>query len=193
MRLRAPIIAFAIFSTFSVNATFYIDYQGLDKPNVEVKTQKELISPDGYRLLTNDLGGIVFEIGVREGTPPISSFAEDTTFKNGIGTITPVGWSVYIDEQLSVNKSISFNAQNEDWLNVLARIGSNFGYKFVVDWQQQMLQISKDEHYTQPDPNVPVVVKGDNGQMYYIYKSKKSINQGVMIVDGEVIPLKITD
>lgn len=192
MNFKRQLMGCALFLVFNAEATFYIDYQGLEKPEGQQKAQKQLISPDGYRLLTNELGGLIYEIGSREKTPVISSFAEDIEFKNGVGAIIPKGWSAYIDEKLTANNNISFSAENEDWLNVLARIGSNFGYKFVVDWQQKMIQITKDEYYIKPDPNEPLVVEGDNGQMYYIYKSKQSINQGLMIVDGEVVKLKIT-
>ena len=176
------------------SATFYIDYQGLDKskPKNEIIKKKDLISPDGYRLLTNELYGVVFQIGKPLKMPNISTFGDDASFKNAVATLIPPEWSAYIDEQLNANNTISFSADNEDWLKVLARIGNNYGYKFIVDWQQ-LIQITKDEFYVKPDPNEPVMVEGDNGQKYFIYKSKQSLSKGMMIVDGKVIRLNITE
>ncbi|MDI4652572.1 MULTISPECIES: hypothetical protein [Pseudoalteromonas] len=190
-------LVFALFiliaSPFYASATFYIDYQGLEKPKVAPVEKRQLISPDGYRLLTNEFSGLVFQIGEPVKTETISSFGEDVSFKNGVATLIPRHWSAYIDEQLNANNTISFSAENEDWLKVLARIGNNYGYKFIVDWQQKMVQITKDEFYVKPDPNEPVMVEGDNGQNYFIYKSKQSLSKGVMIVDGKVVTLNITD
>ncbi|MGP4943181.1 hypothetical protein [Pseudoalteromonas nigrifaciens] len=176
------------------NATFYIDYQDLEKKVPESEERKELISPDGYRLLTDDLSGLVYQIGKPEDVELISSFADDNVkFKDGIGVIIPQGWSAYLDEQLSGKENISFSANNEKWINVLARIGNNYGYKYIVDWQQKIVQITSDENYIEPNPNEPLPLEGNNGQMYYIYKSKQSIDNGVLLMDGEVIPLKITN
>lgn len=189
------IIYFLLFALFPLiaNAAFYIDYQGLEKNNDVKKQRKELISPDGYRLLTDDLSGLVYEIGNRKEVSSISSFAQDEVFKDVIGVILPKGWSAYLDEHLSGNEKISISANDEKWLNVLARVGNNYGYKFIVDWQQEIVQITSDEHYVKPNPNEPLSLEGTDGQMYYIYKSKQSKDNGVMIIDGEVVPLKITN
>lgn len=193
MTYNKLITTLALLLPFYVNASFYIDYQGLEKP-VKVKEQKnDLITPNGYRLLTNDLQGIVYEIGKRLEMANLSNFADDVTFKDGIGLVMPDGWSAYIDEQLSAKQSISFSAENEAWITVLARIGSSYGYKFVVDWEQRLVQISKDKYYIEPDPNEPIITEGNNGQKYYIYKSKQDVNKGMVIVDGQLIPLKISN
>ncbi|MBE0420510.1 hypothetical protein EI165_10295 [Pseudoalteromonas nigrifaciens] len=181
------------FISSSAKATFYIDYQDLEKKEAEKTERKQLISPDGYRLLTDDHSGLIYEIGKRIDVKPISSFADDISFKEGIGAILPKGWSAYLDEHLNASDEISFSADKEHWLTVLARIGNNYGYKFIVDWQQKIVQITSDENYIKPNPNDPLPLEGSDGQMYYIYKSKQSINNGVILVDGKVIPLKITN
>lgn len=193
MNFAKVIFCLTVLASAGANASFYIDYQGLEKPEAEPKSKEQLISPDGYRLLTNDLQGLVYEIGPSEEAEKISSFADQIQLKNGIGTVIPEKWSAYIDEQMSADKTISFSAENESWLNVLARIGSDYGFKFVVDWEQMIVQISKDEHFIEPNPNDPVVTKGQNGQLYYIYKSKQEINKGMMLIDGELIPIKVSE
>jgi hypothetical protein len=173
------------------NASFYIDYQGLERGKVEHIKQSQLITPDGYRLLTDGLKGLVFEIGPRKKQDKTSAFADDTILKDSIGALLPKGWSAFLDERLSGDVSITFSAENEFWLETLARIGGEYGFKFVVDWEQELVQISRDEYYIEPNPNEPVVVESENGQTYFIYKSKQSLDKGMVIINGEMVPLKV--
>ena len=186
-----PLGILVCLSSSNIEAAFYVDYQGLKKPNKEIANKDDLIMPNGYRLLTDDLNGIVFEIGNRDQIIKTSNFADDVEMKYAIGGIMPGGWSAYVDERLTALKQITYSANNESWLEVLARVGSRYGYKFVVDWKHKVVQISEDENYKAPDPNLPVAVRSSDGDKYFIYKTQQSLDKGYMIVDGQLIPIQI--
>ncbi len=180
----------ALLVTLPTKATFYIDYQGLNPHPVKPPEEKST-TPDGYRLLTDGLQGLIFEVGERPVVEKTSNFAADVAFKFAIGAIMPEGWSAYVDENISMLKNVSFSAQDEPWLNVLARVGTQFGYQYVVDWQRKMVQVSLDAYFSEPNPNAPVTVQGENGEQYYIYKTRQAVDQGVVIVDGQVVPMRV--
>lgn len=174
------------------NAEFYVDHQGLKRdPNKVLAEKHDVVSPNGYRLLTDGLKGLIYEVGQRSAVINTSTFGSDVEFKYAIGAIIPEGWSAYVDENILKLKNISFSATDEPWLNVLARVGARFGYKYVVNWDHLIVQISLDEYYMEPDQNAPITVAGPEGELYYIYKTKQSVDKGYIIIDGEMLPLKI--
>lgn len=193
MKRLLTICLIFLFAGGPAKGEFYIDYQGLSRhaESSDVSSD-EVTTPNGYRLLTDGLDGLVYEVGSRPTVEKVSTFGSDVEFKYAIGAIIPQDWSAYVDENIRTLRSISFSASDEPWLNVLASVGSSFGYKFVVNWEHRIVQVSLDEHYVEPDVNAPITVEGPEGELYYIYKTKQSVDQGYIIVDGELLPLRIT-
>lgn len=191
--MRLKIILMSILTLSTANASFHIDRQGLERPKETTITKNEVSSPEGYRLLTDDLSGLVMEVGERRKVINNSNFAEEIELKFAMSGLLPKGWSAYVDEHISEEKNITFSADKEPWLNVLARVGVKFGYRFLVDWDNNIVQISDDAYFKPRGESEHVVVEDDSGQTFYIYKTKQQLNKGYMIHDGEVIPIKISN
>ena len=177
--------------SFGSSASFYIDYQGLKRPATQIEKNEQL-SMNGYRLLTDELNGLIFEVGTRtKEIETHSNFADDTELKYAISGLIPDGWKAFIDEKFTAFKPITYNSEGEPWLNVLARVGAKYGYKFVVDWENKQIQLSEDEYFVEPDLNKPVVVENEKGESYFIYKTQKSNSKGYLIINGELVEIKV--
>jgi len=174
------------------SASFFIDYQGLERPDTRPVSKGQVISPNGFKLLTDDMEGIVIEVGDRPTSIVLNTdFADDTAFKYAVGAIMPEGWSAYVDERISGLKRISYSSEQEPWLNVLVRVGAEYGYKYIVNWEQNIVQISEDNNYVAPDLNAPIATSSKSGANYYIYKTQQTLDKGYMIIDGEMVEIKI--
>jgi len=193
MKKSLVILASLVMSNIAA-ASFFIDYQGLERPVPNHLVKESIMSPNGYKLLTDDLQGVVVEIGKRPKLLDLNSnFADDTEFKFAVGAIMPKGWAAYVDERLSGLKEITFSSEKEPWLNVLVRVGVKYGYKYIVNWNQKIVQISEDANYIVPDLNTPISTSSQSGSNYYIYKTQQSLDKGYMIIDGEMVEIKIED
>ncbi|MFT5851559.1 MAG: hypothetical protein ACI87J_001532 [Colwellia sp.] len=187
------IIGLSLVTLSTAHASFHIDYQGLERPIEKNITKQDVGSPDGYRLITDDLNGVVIEVGTRRKIAKNSNFADDIELKFAMGGLLPKGWSAYVDDHISEEKNITFSADGEPWLNVLARVGVKFGYRFLIDWDNNIVQISDDAYFKPEGVKEHIVVEDENGQTFYIYKTKQELSKGYMIYDGEVIPIKVSD
>jgi hypothetical protein len=191
--MRSTILLLSVMAIGSAQASFHIDYQGLERPEQTKITKADVGSPEGFRLLTDDLNGVVMEVGERRKVINNSNFADDMELKFAIGGLLPKGWSAYVDEHLTEEKNITFSADKEPWLNVLARVGVKFGYRFLVDWDNNVVQLSDDAYFKPKGATEHVVVEDESGQTFYIYKTKQQLNKGYMIHNGEVIPIKLSN
>ena len=190
MKILLLTISIALLCSSEVNASFFIDYQGLEKKEITKKTD-ERYSPNGFRLLTDGLKGLIYEVGTRpRRISKTSSFSDDIEFKYAIGSVIPKDWAVYVDEKITAFENVTFSSNNEDWINVVARIGAKYGYKYILNWSTKTLQVSADEYFNEPDKNAPIAVEIDGGELFYIYKTKNKTDNGYMIVDGEIVPIK---
>jgi hypothetical protein len=190
--MRLITLALSLFVVGTASASFHIDYQGLERPQQTKITKSDIGSPEGYRLLTDDLSGVVIEVGERRKITNNSNFADDIELKFAMGGLLPKGWAAYVDEHISEEKNITFAADEEPWLNVLARVGVKFGYRFLIDWDNNIVQISDDAYFKPQGESEHVVVEDETGQTFYIYKAKQELNKGYMIHDGQVLPIKLT-
>lgn len=184
-----------LFASFRCQAEFYIDYQGLDKKEVTAAQKRKINeTPDGYRLLTDEFRGVVHEIGSGKQTKN-TSFGADEALKNALAMIVPSNWVVYADEHFTDIPDVTWEATDELWLVVLSRIGSNHGIRYVVDWDQEVIQVSKDEDFVQPDFNAPTVLEHPTtGKRIFIYTEDKLPTQpskGFIVVDGELIKVEV--
>jgi len=184
--------AFVMALVPAANAKFYVDYQGIEKIITTTEEMRRMKgSPDGYRVLTDKTFGLVHHIG-KGGASSTSSFGADMPLKDAISMLMPEKWIAYVDENIENSGKVDWQAKGEAWIDVLGRIGANYGYRFVVDWDQKLLQISPDEDFTAPDYNDPIALKDpESGRTIFVYSNKPTINGGVILVDGKAISIKV--
>ena len=148
-------------------------------------------APDGYRILSDKTYGIVHQVG-KGDVGKTSSFGTDMPLKDAISILMPEKWIAYIDENVDIPRKVDWQAEETPWVNVLGRMGANYGYRFVVDWDQKLLQISPDEEFVAPDYNDPIsLTDPESGRTLFIYSAKPDSKGGVILVDGEAIPVKL--
>ena len=181
-------------TSLTANANFYVDYQGTDSKTVNAEELRRLKgAPDGYRILADKTYGVVHQVG-KGSSVNIEIFGAELALKDAISMMMPDKWIAYIDENLEKPVSVDFQAKNEPWIGVLARVGINYGYRFVVDWDQKLLQISPDEDFVAPDYNDPIALKDPHsGRTIFVYSAKPIAKGGVILVDGKAIPVKLED
>lgn len=191
--IKPLVVAVAIgLSCGAAQASFYVDYQGTQADNLTAEELRRLKgAPEGYRLLTDKNFGLITEIG--EGKPvKITSFGADISFKDAISMIMPEGWIAYIDENVRDMRNVDWQVNNESWLKALASIGGDYGYYFLVDWQQKLIQILPDSDYIPQEYNAPVeMLDEESGRKIFIYSSKPVDKGGVVIINGKAVPVKI--
>ena len=185
-----------LFCTLQVNAGFLVDYQGVEKVKLTPKQLREKNgAPDGYKLFSDKWRGVVHQVG--EGKPSkTTSFGTDEALKYALSLLVPENWIVYADEHFVDFPKVSWEAEDEGWLYVLSRIGANNGIRYVVDWDQEIILIEKDEGFKKPDFNQPVIMQDpESGKRIFIYTEENSpkSDKGYILIDGDLVPVKITD
>jgi len=183
-----------LFTSSFASAKFYVDYQGLDKERESAEALRRMKgAPDGYRLLTNKSLSFIHEIGKGEAIE-IDSFGAGFELKDAVTLIMPDKWIAYIDEHITVPKKVDWQAKNIPWTEALGIVGMNNGYRFIVDWDQKLLQVTLDENYTEPDYNDPVTLEdSETGRTIFVYSAKPVSEGGIMLVNGEPIKFKLID
>lgn len=165
----------------TVSANFYIDYQGYEN---------EVLAPEGFRVLTDKKYGVVHQVG--EGQPEKgNSFGSAMPLKDAIGMLMPNKWVAYIGENVGTPNVVDWQASNEPWIDVLARVGANYGYRFVVDWDQKVLQISPDKDFTPPNYDNPIAFSDPVSERTIFIYSDNPTSKGRILVDGKWVPVKI--
>jgi len=182
-----------LMTSTSANALFYIDNEGLEEDAKKIAEQKlKQQKPDGFRVLTDKRRGVVHELGTGKAFKD-NSFGTDLALKDAISMIMPNKWIAYIDESIKQPDKVSWSAKRQTWTNTLIDLGINHGYRFIVDWDQKLLQIEKDKDYIKPDFNYPVeIVNPENGRRIYIYTADPEDKKGVLLIGTKSIPLKVT-
>lgn len=178
--LAGILISVASFS----HAQFFIDYQGVKPKAHETKRH----TPDGYNLLAGKYFGLIEQIG--EGNAEsINSFGDDFGLDEALTMIMPGSWFAYVDSTIPALPNVSWQALGDDWLSVLARMGKEHGLRFVVDWDQSLIQISQSDGFIKPDYNDPIsITDPKSGREVFIYTDDSNV-QGHLLVDGEYIPI----
>lgn len=177
----------------TANARFLIDYQGLDKEEPITSSRLREINgtPDGYNVLVDKTqGGVVNHIGEPQ---PIKTYSFGTDFSLGdmAFMVMPDKWIAYVDQNVEMPGSVTWQSHDEYWTDALERIGVNYGYRYIVDWDQKLIQITSDKDFMPPEYDNPIsVVDPESGRKFFIY-SDDSTGGGVIIVDGKVIPIQV--
>jgi len=192
--MRKLIFSLACSASTLAHANFYIDYQGLDK---EQKSKMELPSkevgpPLGYKLLSDSNFGLIHEIGKGKATKGSSASVEPTLLRDALQLIMPKGWQAYVDQQFVDLPKVTWEAVNEPWTDIIVRIGVNFGLQYVVDWDQQLIQITNDPDFTKPDFNEPTVMNDpETGKSVFIYSTDSKPTSGYLLIDGEMVKVTV--
>jgi len=167
--------------TFSANALFHVDYQGMSP--AELNGQPEY--PDGYRLLVDKSQAIVHEVG-QPYQIITTSFGADIGIQEAAIGFLPEGWMAFIDEKLENPENVSWYAEKTSLIEVLRDISANHSYQFVVDYDQKLIQIT-DNKYFKPDHfNHPVeLYEPNNDQNVFLYTHDPKSEEGVLLIGGE--------
>lgn len=189
--MKKYFIGTIVLSTYLTTPSFagyYIDMQGVSRG-----ASQESRSIDGYNMLSGKYYGIVHEIG--QGVPiPTQSFGESATMADAMFFILPEGWYAYVDERIEELPRVTWNADvpgGVEWLQVLADVGKDYGLRYTVDWDQNLVQVDLAPNFVKPDFNDPVVVSDSNNErQLFIYKQQPSLS-GYLLKDGEYIPVRV--
>lgn len=173
----------------NANAGFLIDYQGLKAKPISNST---IGTPDGFSLLNGQFFGLIEQVG--EGFPSITnSFGDEMSLSDAIGMIMPGKWFAYIDSSFTETPEVSWDANGDNWLSVLAKVGKDNGLRYIVDWDQKLIQISQSKGFVKPDYNDPIVMHDkSSGREVFIYTDKKD-SPGFLLINGEYLPVSIVE
>lgn len=180
-------------AAFSAQASFYIDNQGLEDPDA-VKPIGELKgAPEGYKVLSDNSYSSVHQIGKGLATK-VSGFGSEMSLNDAMSMIMPNGWISYIDENVRKTGLVDWNSHGESWIKALAVLGASYGYQFIVDWDQKMIQISLKDGFVEPDYDQPIMMKdSESGRSIFVYSGKPVDKEGVILVDGKVVKVSISE
>lgn len=185
-KILSSVATLLLCASTTTHAHFFIDYQ-----QVKEKEQKSSLHvPEGFQLLTGKYHGLIQEIG--EGQPhTVSSFGEAVEVADALGFLLPQDWFAYVDEQIEQLPQVSWDAKERPWTEVIADMGKQYGLRFIVDWDQQLLQISPGR-YVNNDTNqvdAPRLMRDDKtGREVFIY-TQQTQPKGYIIIDGEYVPV----
>lgn len=161
--------AFVIALTPAAEANFFVDYHGVQRKKVSAEI----------------LRGHVHEIG-NGSASKTSSFGADMPLKDAVSMLMPDKWIAYIDANVDSPALVAWQAKNQPWTVVLGEMGTNFGYRFIVDWDQKLLQISSDQGFKSPEYNDPIALtEPGSGKTVFIYSATPIRENGVFVVNGE--------
>jgi hypothetical protein len=164
----------------------------MEKPVSVDEARKQQGSLDGYRLFSDKTYGVVHHVGKQKKQTRVKAFGSDMALRDALTMIMPDRWIAYIDEQLVDPGNIDWQSDKMPWVQVLARIGINYGYRFVIDWDQQLIQIGSDKDFTKPDYNDPLMLTDpESGRSVFIYSAKPVNTGGVILVDGKAVKVKL--
>lgn len=189
MKFKALI--FCIFFSSTANATFLVDYQGLEPESLKKQNVNRGV-PDGYKIFTDKYKGVIYEIG--QGIAGnVVTFGWDDQIKNAMSQIIPSDWVVYADEGFNSKSKVTWEADDVPWIDVLAILGNEYGVKYVVDWDQKVIQIENDIDFVETSLNEPTVMTDPGtGQSIFIYtQENKPSNQGYILINGELVPVVV--
>lgn len=184
----------AVFTTSSFASGLYIDYQGLDtKKKTALELRKERGTPDGYVKYSDQYKGVIHEIG-NGIAEKVTTFGVEQGFKDAVSIIVPKGWITYVDEQYQDIPLVTWEADQQPWVNVLANIGANHGIKYIVDWEQQVVQFTKDSSFVKPDYNQPAMLEDPNSKKKVFIYHREGITKaqkGFILLNGKMVPVKV--
>lgn len=181
------------FLSYPAHAAFVVDYQGLDKEKARHAIARTKVAPEGFKVLTDKSMSIVHEFGQGKATA-VTSFGDMLPLSDGMSMILPSGWVAFVDEDLSIPQSISWDASDTPWTSALRDIGVNSGLRFLVDWDQRVVQVYGQRSFSEPSLGDAVeVTDPKTGKLYLIYPSNKKISSGTLIHKDKSYPIKIVE
>lgn len=177
--------------SMSASAVLVIDYQGLDKEKARHALARQKVAPEGYKVLSDKSRGVVQELG-RGRSTEISSFGDDLPLSDGLSMIMPEGWVAFVDEDLSLPEAISWDARGVSWTKALGDLGTNSGLRFIVDWDQNVVQVFGEKGYKQPELTDAVeVVDPKTGKTFLIFPDGDGRTAGKLVHKDKSYPIKI--
>lgn len=191
--LSCALSAAGLLISSNASALFYIDYQGMDKEKARHAIARRKVAPEGYNVLTDKSLNVVHQFG-RGKAHKINSFGDGMSLSDGMSMIMPDRWVAFVDEDLSLPDMISWDAQNISWTKTLRDVGVNFGIRFIVDWDQKVVQIFGSRGFKKPDIASAVeVVDPKTGKTLLIYPDRGGNTVGRLMHKDKSYPIKIVE
>lgn len=180
------LVVFGWAASSPVYAHFFIDYQEVAKKT----EQKSHVAPEGFDLLTGKYHGLIQEVGA--GQPNrVSSFGEDVEVADALSLILPEDWFAYVDQRIEQLPQVSWDANDRPWTHVIADLGKKYGLRFLVDWDQKLLQIASGRPVSNEHIDAPRLMRDERtGREVFIYTQEHQ-PKGYIILDGEYVPVVI--
>lgn len=183
--------AMSVLMGFSLtsNAMFFIDNEGLE-------TEKHSLNPnhEGYSVLMDKRISFVHHVGSFKETKPTASKGIALTMQDAMEIITPSGWVTFVDERLVLDKKVSWDIDGEQWYGALAQVGATYGYRFILDWPQKVIQVIEDQYYKPVDFNTPVeMTEPKTGKRIFVYTPLGDSKKGLLITKDGVKEVKISE
>jgi hypothetical protein len=187
-----PLFVCGIMFSGQASASFYIDNQGLEDEDARSPITDLKGAPNGFRVLSDNSYSSIHQIGKGKAVK-ISGFGVELSLNEVMSMVMPNKWISYIDEEITPNGLFEWNSSNEEWIKSLAVIGATYGYKFIVDWDQKMIQVSQREGFIEPNYDHPIEMQDEaTGRSIFVYSGKPIDKEGVILVDGKVVKVKIS-
>lgn len=191
--VQAVFLAVVSGLSMSASAVLVIDYQGLDKEKARHALARQKVAPEGYIVLSDKSRSVVQELGFGRATE-LSSFGDDIPLSDGLAMIMPDGWVAFVDEDLSLPDSISWDARGVSWTRALGDLGTNSGLRFIVDWDQKVIQVFGEKGYKQPKLTDAVeVVDPKTGKTFLIFADGDGKAAGNLVHKDKSYPIKIVE
>lgn len=191
--IHCAVLAITAGLSMSASAVLIIDYQGLDKEKARHALARQTVAPEGYKVLSDKSRGVVQELGRGRATE-ISSFGDDLPLADGLSMIMPEGWVAFVDENLTLPEVISWDARGVSWTQALGDLGTNSGLRFIVDWDQNVVQVFGAKGYKQPKLTDAVeVVDPKSGKTFLIFPDGNGKTVGKLVHKDKSYPVKIVE
>ncbi|MFK5948879.1 MAG: hypothetical protein QM500_08955, partial [Methylococcales bacterium] len=181
MKYKIFLFALLVMLSGNANAIFYINYQDIEG---EGEGEKNKTPPHGFDLLADRTFKTVKHVG--KGTPEVRyGFGFQLSLKEMMMSTMPKDWMAYIDTEISFNKKVDWDG-DLPWTDILLRLGNNYGLAFIVDWEQNMVQVIPGMDVTKIDDLSSQKIRNpDTGEIIYIHTSKRLSDSGTLIVGGK--------
>lgn len=184
--LSSLFVVFGWVAASPVQAHFFIDYQDV-KEKIESQSR---VAPEGFELLTGKYHGLIQEVGEGQANL-VSSFGEEVEVSDALSFILPEDWFAYVDQRIEQLPQVSWDANERPWTHVIADMGKQYGLRFVVDWDQKLLQIAAGRAVNTEQIDAPRLMRDEKtGREIFIY-TQETRPQGYMILNGEYVPVVI--
>ncbi|KZX57830.1 hypothetical protein A3709_19595 [Halioglobus sp. HI00S01] len=184
----------------AAHAGFSVDYEGLDEERAaRLEAEKRIsgVAPEGFRVLTDNEVGVVYEIGDRpEGLIVSPSRGSQIPFANAMNMIMPEAWVCYVSDDAPEIMLVSWEVSSGTWVDALTSLGHLSAIRFVVDWDKKVIQARSNNNFAAQRGADPVRLSSpDSGDVFILTEDPEGeiSTGGVLLKDGGAITIEIQE